>query len=105
MGFLDHGDIITTITDTRNSLTGKLSKELCDDCLLCWTTPANAYRLRVLGSLKELVLQIVIFYDATKCLAVNHQHCGGNFRAKFVYCLTNLSLGTHFFEFEDLLLT
>lgn len=56
---LDHADIITTISDTTNSLPSMLSNEPCHICLLRGRTSTSNNSRQLRGNLNKLILEEV----------------------------------------------
>lgn len=71
----NHGNIIATITNTRNSFIINILDRLGNKSFLRRTASANTNRFCTWCSLKELLCDELILHYFGECSSINHQHC------------------------------
>lgn len=74
IGFLDHGDIITTVTNACDNLASALLDLDCNDSFLRWTASADADSFCRLGHIEEFLAKLLIGDNDAQCSAIDHQH-------------------------------
>ena len=74
VGFLDHSNIIATITDACDNFTSALLDVNSNDSFLGRTTSADTNSLGLLRHIEEFLAQLLIRDDNTQRATINHQH-------------------------------
>ena len=74
VSFLDHGNVVSSITNACNNFTSALFDLDRNDSFLSWTASTNTNSLGGLRDIKEFLTKLLIRNDNTQGGSINHQH-------------------------------
>ena len=74
VSFLDHGDVVSTITDASNDFACDFFDVDSNDSFLSRAASTDTDGFRSLCNVKELLAQLLVCYDHSQCGSIDHQH-------------------------------